>query len=357
MVIMGSAAQVATETVDYLNKRGAKLGVIQVRLYRPWPAAAFLAALPPTVRSIAVLDRTKEPGSGGEPLFLDVVATIGEAVSDGRLTRMPKVIGGRYGLSSKDFTPAMVSGIFDELAKPSPRPRFTVGINDDVTLLSLDYDKDFDIEDPATTRAVFYGLGSDGTVGANKNTIKILGSTPRPTADGTLAAPLYAQGYFVYDSKKSGSRTVSHLRFGPDPIKAPYLISKADFIGCHQWSVLERVDVLAFARKGTILLLNSPYTPEEVFAHLPAPMQAKIIDLGIEVYCVDALEVARAAGLGGRTNTVLQTCFFAISGVLPRDVAIKAVKDSITKTYGKKSQEIVEKTHTAVDHASPTCTR
>ncbi|MCL2785321.1 MAG: pyruvate:ferredoxin (flavodoxin) oxidoreductase [Propionibacteriaceae bacterium] len=347
IVIMGSGAQVVSKTVDHLNAQGAKLGMIQVRLYRPWPVEEFLAALPASVRTIAVLDRTKEPGATGEPLFLDVLATIGEAYSSGALDAMPKIVGGRYGLSSKDFTPAMVAGIFDELAKPSPRPRFTVGINDDVSMLSIDYDANFDIEDPSTMRALFYGLGSDGTVGANKNTIKILGST---VAAGHTE-PLYAQGYFVYDSKKSGSRTVSHLRFGPEPIEAPYLISKADFIGCHQWSVLERVDVLAFARKGTILLINSPYGADEVFAQLPQPMQQKIIDLEIEVYTIDANEVARAAGLGNRTNTVLQTCFFAISGVLPSDVAIEAVKYSITKTYMKKSPQVVEKNHAAVDQS------
>ncbi|MCL2736813.1 MAG: pyruvate:ferredoxin (flavodoxin) oxidoreductase [Propionibacteriaceae bacterium] len=347
IVVMCSGGEVVHETVSYLTARGAKVGVITVRLYRPWPTEAFLAALPATVRTIAVLDRTKEPGSNGEPLFQDVLTTVGEAYSRGALDTMPRVIGGRYGLSSKDFTPAMVTGIVDEMAGPSPRPRFTVGITDDVSLLSLDYDRDVDIESPSTTRAVFYGLGSDGTVGANKNTIKILGTTPAEGRD----EPLYAQGYFVYDSKKSGSRTVSHLRFGPDPIRAPYLISKADFIGCHQWSVLERVDVLAYARPGTILLINSAHAPDQVFAHLPEPMQQRIIDLGIQVYTIDANEVARSAGLGGRTNTVLQTCFFAISGVLPTDVAIKAVKDAITKTYQKKSAEIVEKNHTAVDHA------
>jgi len=346
VVVMGSGGQVVKATVDYLNAHGAKVGLLQIRLYRPWPAAAFLAALPDTVRTIAVLDRTKEPGSNGEPLFLDVQATLAEAFADGRLGHLPRVIGGRYGLSSKDFTPGMAKGIFDELAKDSPRPRFTVGINDDVSLSSLDFDPDFDLEDPKTTRAVFYGLGSDGTVGANKNTIKILGST---VPEGRTE-PFYAQGYFVYDSKKSGSRTVSHLRFGPDPITAPYLISKADFIGCHQWSVLERVDVLAFARPGTVVLVNSPFPPDQVFAELPRPMQRKIIDLKLELYSIDANEVARAAGLGGRTNTVLQTCFFAISGVLPREAAIAAVKQSITKTYGKKSQDIVAKNHTAVDH-------
>ncbi|MDR2974795.1 MAG: pyruvate:ferredoxin (flavodoxin) oxidoreductase [Propionibacteriaceae bacterium] len=346
-IIMGSGGEVVAQTVDYLNARGAKTGVLQVRLYRPWPTEALLAALPTTVKKIAVLDRTKEPGASGEPMFLDVASTIGEAYSQGRVATMPTIIGGRYGLSSKEFTPGMVKGIYDELAKASPRPRFTVGINDDVTMLSLDYDKDFDIEDPKTTRAVFYGLGSDGTVGANKNSIKILGSTAPEGRD----EPFFAQGYFVYDSKKSGSRTVSHLRFGPDPIQAPYLISKADFIGCHQWSILERVDVLNFARPGTVLLINTPYSADKVFAELPEPIQAKIIDLGIQLYAIDANEVARAAGLGGRTNTVLQTCFFAISGVLPRDVAIDAIKKSITKTYGKKSQEIVEKNHTAVDHS------
>ena len=260
---------------------------------------------------------------------------------------MPMVIGGRYGLSSKELTPGMVVGVFDELAKPAPRPRFTVGINDDVTLTSIDYDPDLDIEDPSTLRAVFYGLGSDGTVGANKNSIKILGST-KPEG---RSEPFYAQGYFVYDSKKSGSRTVSHLRFGPDPIQAPYLISKADFIGCHHWSILERVDVLEAARPGATVLLNSPYPAQETFSHLPEPMQATIIDRGLSVWAVDANEVAREAGLGGRTNTVLQTCFFAISGVLPRDAAIEAVKKSITKTYGKKSAEIVTKNHLAVDHS------
>ena len=347
IVVIGSGGQVVKATVDYLNARGAKVGLLQVRLYRPWPVAAFLAALPASAKTIAVLDRTKEPGSNGEPLFLDVSATVAEAFSTGVIDHLPRVIGGRYGLSSKDFTPGMVQGIFDELARVSPRPRFTVGINDDVSLSSIDYDADLDIEDPTTTRAVFYGLGSDGTVGANKNTIKILGSTLPEGRD----QPFQAQGYFVYDSKKAGSRTVSHLRFGPEPINAPYLVSQADFIGCHQWSILERVDVLASARPGTVVLINAPYPPERVFAELPRPMQQKIIDLGLELYCIDANEVARAAGLGGRTNTVLQTCFFAISGVLPRDAAIAAIKAAISTTYAKKSQDVVDKNHTAVDHA------
>ncbi|MDR0417251.1 MAG: 2-oxoacid:acceptor oxidoreductase family protein, partial [Propionibacteriaceae bacterium] len=282
IVILGSGGQTVRATVAHLVAQGQKVGVLQVRLYRPWPAEAFLAALPATAQRIAVLDRTKEPGSGGEPLFLDVATTVAEAFGAGRLAAMPKVIGGRYGLSSKEFTPGMAAGVFEELAKPAPRPRFTVGIKDDVTLLSLDYDPRLDIEDPATVRAVFYGLGSDGTVGANKNTIKILGST---IPEGRTE-PLFAQGYFVYDSKKSGSRTVSHLRFGPDPIEAPYLVTKADFIGCHQWSILERVDVLTAARPGTTLLLNAPYGPDEVFARLPAPMQRRIIDLGVKVYTI-----------------------------------------------------------------------
>ena len=383
VVVMGSGAETCVQGVDHLLAQGEKVGVVQIRLYRPWPVDAVLAAIPTSARVVAVLDRTKEPGSSGEPLFLDIVSTLGEAYYSGRRSRMPSVIGGRYGLSSKEFTPGMVVGVFDEMAKPAPRPRFTVGINDDVSLTSLSYDSDLDVESADTLRAVFYGLGSDGTVGANKNTIKILGSVPRTTgstrpggsdvattpsaepsddpghddeADGGEAdeaggEPFWAQGYFVYDSKKSGSRTVSHLRFGPEPIKAPYLVSKAGFIGCHHWSILERVDVLEYARPGTTLLLNSQYPVAEVFDRLPRSMQQRIIDLGIRVFAINANEVARAAGLGSRTNTVLQTCFFAISGVLPTDAAIAAVKGAITKTYGKKSAEIVTKNHLAVDHA------
>ena len=347
VIVMGSGTQSVTAAVDRLVAQGRKVGVISIRMYRPWPTEAVLAAIPESVKRIAVLDRTKEPGSGGEPLYLDVVATLGEAYSTGVRASMPHIIGGRYGLSSKEFTPAMAAGIFDELAKPSPRPRFTVGITDDVSLTSIDYDATADYEDPTVHRAVFYGLGSDGTVGANKNTIKIIGSTV-PEGQST---PLHAQGYFVYDSKKSGSRTVSHLRFGPNPIEAPYLVNQAGFIGCHHWSILERVDVLEFARPGTTLLLNSSYSSDVVFDHLPVSMQRKIIDLGIHLYTIDATEVARAVGLGRRTNTVLQTCFFAISGVLQRAVAIEAVKKAITKTYGKKSAEIVTKNHAAVDES------
>jgi pyruvate-ferredoxin/flavodoxin oxidoreductase len=338
-VIMGSGAQTVRSTVEYLNAQGAKVGVVQLRLYRPFPTEQVLAAIPTTARVVAVLDRTKEPGAGGEPLFLDVAAAIGEAHAAGRREHMPLLVGGRYGLSSKEFTPAMVVGIFDELALASPRPRFTIGINDDVTMLSLPYDPSLDLEDPATLRAVFYGLGSDGTVGANKNSVKILGAI-----DDT-----YAQGYYVYDSKKSGSRTVSHLRFGPKPIEAPYLVSKAGFIGCHHWSILERVDVLEFARPGTVLLINTPYEPSDVFGHLPQQMQRRIIDLGIELWAIDANMVARKAGMGRRTNTVLQTCFFAISNVLPRDEAIAEVKRTIQKTYGRKGADVVAKNEAAVD--------
>ncbi len=341
VVVMGSGIEAILPVVERMNAEGARVGVLQIRLYRPFPTEAFLEALPPSVTRLAVLDRTKEPGASGEPLFLDVTSVLGEAVAGGAREKLPVTIGGRYGLSSKEFTPAMARAVFDELAAESPRPRFTVGIHDDVTNLSLDYDPALDFEDPETLRAVFYGLGSDGTVGANKNTIKILGSS----------ADTFAQGYFVYDSKKSGSRTVSHLRFGPNPIRAPYLVSQAGFIGCHHWSILERVDILEFARPGTVLLLNSPHGPEETWHQLPAPMQRRIVELGIRVYVIDAGKVARAAGLGSRTNTILQTCFFAISGVLPRERAIERIKAAITKTYARKSAEVVRKNHDAVDSA------
>ena len=339
VVIMGSGIETMTPVVAHLNESGEKVGVLFVRLYRPFPKEHLLDALPTTVRKIAVLDRTKEPGSGGEPLFLDVSSAVGESVARGDRDVMPVLIGGRYGLSSKEFTPAMAKAVYDELAKDRPRPRFTVGINDDITHLSLEVDPDFQLLDPQTHRAVFYGLGSDGTVGANKNTIKIIGSDP-----GT-----YAQGYFVYDSKKSGSRTVSHLRFGPNPIQAPYLVTRSNFIGCHHWSILERVDVLEFAQPGATLLINSPYPVDQVWEQLPRPMQDKIVELGISLYVIDASTVARAAGLGSRTNTVLQTCFFAISGVMPREEAIEKVKAAITKTYARKSMAIVQKNHEAVD--------
>ncbi|WP_028708940.1 pyruvate:ferredoxin (flavodoxin) oxidoreductase [Propionicicella superfundia] len=341
LVVMGSGAQTARQTAAYLNHDGEGVGVVEVRLFRPFPVAALLAAIPATARRIAVLDRTKEPGSAGEPLYLDVVAALGEAVSRGERPEMPIVIGGRYGLSSKEFTPGMVSGIFSELELDAPRARFTIGITDDVSGTSLPYPADLDVEDAATMRAVFYGLGSDGTVGANKNTIKILGGS----------GDYFAQGYFVYDSKKSGSRTVSHLRFDPKPIEAPYLVRQAGFIGCHHWSILERVDVLEYARPGTILLLNAPYAPEEVFGMLPRPMQQRIIDLNVQVWTIDATAVARKSGMGNRTNTVLQTCFFAISNVLPSDESIAKVKQAIRKTYGRRGADVVARNEAAVDAA------
>jgi len=340
IVVMGSGAQTASETAVYLAARGEKVGVVTVRLFRPFPAAALLAALPPTVRRVAVLDRTKEPGSLGEPLFLDVLGALAEAHAAGRLEAMPAVTGGRYGLSSKEFTPGMAAGVFAGLAARHPKPRFTVGITDDVSGTSLDF-ADLDIEPPGTVRAVFFGLGSDGTVSANKNTIKILGADER----------LHAQGYFVYDSKKSGSQTVSHLRFGPEPIRAPYLVQGASFVGCHQAELLERVDVLGRAAPGATLLLNSPRPEAEVWDSLPRPVQEQILAKKITLYAIDASQVARDAGLPGRVNTVLQTCFFAISGVLPRDDAIGAIKSAIAKTYGRRGAEVVERNNAAVDRA------
>jgi pyruvate-ferredoxin/flavodoxin oxidoreductase len=341
LVLMGSGAETVKETVAALVERGERVGVVQVRLYRPFPAAALLAALPTTVRAVGVLDRTKEPGSFGEPLYLDVVAALAESCADGDRTVMPRVSGGRYGLSSKEFTPAMVAGAFAELACELPRRRFTIGIDDDVSHTSVEYDPTFDIESPRTVRAVFFGLGSDGTVGANKNTVKILGAE-----EG-----LNAQAYFVYDSKKSGSQTESHLRFGPDPIRAPYLVTGANFIGCHQFRFLDKVDVLDRAAAGATLLLNCRLSKEKVWDALPRRVQEQILDKGITVFTVDADRVAREAGLAGRINIVLQTCFFAISDVLPRDRAIARIKESITKTYGKRGAEVLAKEMTAVDGA------
>ena len=339
IVVMGSAAQTVGETVAHLLGRGERVGVLQVRLYRPFPARELLDALPASVRRVAVLDRTKEPGSSGEPLFLDVVAALAEAYTGGERAVLPLVTGGRYGLSSKELTPGMVAGVFAELARERPRPRFTIGINDDVSGLSLPYDASLDIEPPGTVRAVFFGLGSDGTVGANKNTIKILGAEEN----------LNAQGYFVYDSKKSGSQTVSHLRFGPQPIRAPYLVQQASFVGCHHFGLLDRLDVLGLAAPGATLLLNCAQPADEVWDALPRPVQEKILAKRIEVYAIDAGQIARDAGLAGRTNTVLQTCFFAISGVLPREEAIAKIKSAIAKTYGRRGAEVVARNHAAVD--------
>ena len=288
--------------------------MLQVRLYRPFAADAFLAALPETVRAIAVLEQTKEPGATGEPLYLDVVTTLAQAVAAGQRRMLPRVIGGRYGLSSKDFSPAMAKAAFDELKQAAPRNSFTVGINDDVSHTSLTPDPAFRVEPPDVVAAVFYGLGADGTVGANKNSVKIIAED----------AGLYAQGYFVYDSHKSGAQTVSHLRFGPQPIQAPYLIQQASFVGVHQFQFVERLDMLRLAAPGATLLLNAPFGPDDVWDHLPRAMQQRIIDLKLRLYVIDASGVAAEAGLRGRANTVLQTCFFALSGVLPRDRAIDA---------------------------------
>jgi pyruvate-ferredoxin/flavodoxin oxidoreductase len=338
LVVMGSGGETVRETVAWLGARGERVGVAQVRLYRPFPARALVAALPASVRRIAVLDRTKEPGSIGEPLFLDVVAALTESHEDGERV-LPRVSGGRYGLSSKEFTPGMVAGVFEELTAERPRRRFTVGILDDVSHTSVSYDASFDIESPDTVRAVFFGLGSDGTVGASKNTIKILGEH------------LHAQGYFVYDSKKSGSQTVSHLRFGPEPIRAPYLVASASFVGCHQFGLLERVDVLGRAAPGATLLLNCRHSPEEVWDALPRPVQEQILTKRIELYAIDAGRIAREVGLAGRVNVVLQTCFFAISGVLPREQAIARIKDAIAKSYGRRGAEVVQRNQAAVDRA------
>ena len=341
LILMGSGAQTAAQTVGALNARGERVGVIQVRLYRPFPAEALLAALPETVRTIGVMDRTKEPGSFGEPLYLDVVAALTDAHCRGERSMLPRVCGGRYGLSSKEFTPGMVAGVFDELAQEKPRSHFTVGIDDDVSGSSIRYDPAFDIESPDTIRAVFFGVGSDGTVGANKNTIKILGAEEN----------LYAQGYFVYDSKKSGSQTVSHLRFGPEPIKAPYLVSQADFVGCHHSRFLDKADVLGRAAPGAALLLNSRRPAHQVWDSLPRPVQQQIVDKGVRVYAVDAGRIARDIGLAGRINVVLQTCFFAISDVLPRDEAISRIKETVAKTYAEHGTDVVQRELAAVDYA------
>lgn len=335
IVMMGSGCEAAHETVDYLTAQGEKVGLLKVRLYRPFDMRGFAEALPQTVKAVAVLDRTKEPGSTGEPLYLDCVTALHEEWQ-GR--SIPRVVGGRYGLSSKEFTPAMVKVVFDNLTQPKPKNHFTVGINDDVSLSSLDYDPEFSIEPDSVVRAVFYGLGADGTVGANKNSIKIIGEN----------TDNYAQGYFVYDSKKSGTMTVSHLRFGANPIRSNYLITKASFVACHQPGFLERHDMLKDSVPGGVFLLNTPYGPDEVWDTLPQPIQEQIIGKNLRFYVIDALKIAQQAGMRGRINTVMQVCFFAISGVLPREEAIAAIKQSIEKTYGKKGEEIVEMNLNAV---------
>ena len=339
IIIMGSGGETVAETVDALNAKGEKTGVIQVRLYRPFSLEHLLKVLPASVTSIAVLDRTKESGAAGEPMYQDVLATLVDALQQDKLKKLPRLIGGRYGLSSKEFTPAMVKAVFDELKKDKPKNNFTVGINDDVTHTSLVYDPSYKLDESSWRQGLFFGLGADGTVGANKNTIKIIGEN----------TPLYAQGYFVYDSKKSGARTVSHLRFGPKPIRAPYLISKADFIACHQFNFTEKVEMLEFAADGATFLLNSPYDKDEVWSKLSGQVQKNIIDKKIKFYVIDATTVARDTGMSGRINTIMQTCHFALSGVLPREDAIKQIKKAIEKTYFKKGQKVIDQNFKAVD--------
>ena len=345
IVLMGSAAGATTEAVETMTATGEKVGLLTVRLYRPFPSAALCAALPPTTRAIAVLDRTKEPGAVGEPLYLDVLAALAEAAASGDLpltNGMPRVIGGRYGLASKELTPAHVAGVFDELAAERPKPHFTVGIYDDVTRLSVEPDRTVRYARPAgEVQAMFFGLGSDGTVGANKSSIKIIGEQ----------TDQFAQGYFVYDSKKSGSVTVSHLRFGPQPIRSTYLIDDADFVACHQFGLLEKLKVLEYARPGATFLLNSPWGPEEVWAHLPLEVQRELIAKHFDMWVIDADRVARDAQMGARVNTVMQPCFFALSGVLPADEAISHIKTSVQKAYASRGQAIVERNFAAIDAA------
>ncbi len=339
IVIMGSGAETVHETVEELNKQGEKVGVLKIRLFRPFDTKAFVAALPKTVKAIATLDRTKEPGAIGEPIYLDIRTAIGEAQSEKWMEGgYPRVLGGRYGLGSKEFTPAMVKAVFDNLGSDNPKNHFTLGINDDVTDSSLTI-PDFHIDHPGRFQGMFYGLGSDGTVGANKNSIKIIGEE----------TDNYAQGYFVYDSKKAGAVTVSHLRFGPDPIRSPYLCSKADFVACHNFSFLEKYDMLDSAKEGAVFLLNSPYSAEEVWDHMPDEIEQKIIAKKVKFYVIDAIKLADELGLGARINTIMQTCFFAISNVLPQDEAIAHLKKAIKKTYGRKGDEVVQMNFKAVD--------
>ncbi len=341
VVVMGSGAEVGHETVENLNAKGEKVGLLKVRLYRPFCVKSFMEALPATVKKIAVLDRTKESGAIGEPLYLDVVSAVNEglALGYGKLKTAPKIVGGRYGLSSKEFTPTMVKAVYDNMKKHEPKDHFTVGINDDVTHTSLEYDAAFSTEPDSVVRALFYGLGADGTVGANKNSIKIIGEN----------TDNYAQGYFVYDSKKSGAMTVSHLRFGPQPIRSSYLVSKANFVACHQWIFLERYDMLSSLVEGGVFLVNSPFGPDEIWDHLPREVQQQLITKKAKFYTIDAYQVAKDTGMGSRMNTIMQVCFFAISKVLPREDAIEAIRKSIRYTYGRKGEDVVAKNLKAVD--------
>ncbi len=342
ILLMGSGLGAAQETLDHLTARGEKVGLIKVRLFRPFDPGQLLAALPVTTTRIAVLDRTKEPGADGEPLYKDLVTALAQALAEGRLATMPRVVGGRYGLSSKEFTPAMVKGVFDELAKDDPKNHFTVGILDDVTQTSLDWDPTFATDAAqGVTACVFYGLGSDGTVSANKNSIKIISEE----------TPNYGQGYFQYDSKKAGAVTISHLRFGPQPIHSTYLIgdNEASFVACHQPTFLTRYDMLDKAAKGGIFLLNSATPADRVWDDLPRKMQQTMIQKGLSFYVIDAYAIAAETGMGRRINTIMQTCFFAISGILPKEEAIERIKEAVKKTYGKKGQRLLERNFAAID--------
>jgi len=341
LVVMGSGAETSRATSEWLNRNGRKTGVLKVRLFRPFSVRRFVQALPLTTRRIAVLDRTKEPGAIGEPLYQDVVTALAEGRSDGEIPESfaPVVVGGRFGLGSKEYNPAMVKAVFDHLREDRPMNHFTVGIVDDVTRRSIPVDETFELTSEKVFEAVFIGLGSDGTVGANKNTIKIIGTE----------TDNHAQAYFVYDSKKSGAMTVSHLRFGPEPIEAPYLVNAARFVGCHQFSFIDRIDVLERAAHGAVFLLNAPYGPDRIWDRLPVEMQRILIEKEIKFYVIDAYAVSRETGMGNRINTIMQTCFFAISGILPREEAIAKIKGAIEKTYGKKGRAIVEKNFAAVD--------
>jgi pyruvate-ferredoxin/flavodoxin oxidoreductase len=335
VIAMGSGADVVEETVNYLVSRGEKVGVVKVHLFRPFSVERFISAIPATVTSIAVLDRTKEPGAIGEPLYEDVRTAIGEAMGAGKshFNAWPTVVGGRYGLGSFEFTPAMAKAVFDNLAAKEPKNHFTVGIVDDVTFTSIPFDEDFALDDDGVKECLFYGLGSDGTVGANKNSIKIIGDETSNSA----------QGYFFYDSKKAGSYTISHLRFGPKAIKKPYLISKANFLACHKFSFVEKLDMLANAKQGGVFLLNSPFPADKV--------QKRIIDKNLRFYVIDAVDIAEKSGMGGRINTIMQTAFFKISGVLPEEEAVEMIKKYTKKTYIRKGAEVVEKNLVAIDMA------
>jgi pyruvate-ferredoxin/flavodoxin oxidoreductase len=341
LILMGSGVETAMATAEKLNAQGENIGVLNVRLYRPFSAKHFIRALPKSVRRIAVLDRTKEPGNSGEPLYKDVITELSQAFTHGDIKTMPLVIGGRYGLSSKEFTPAMAARVFQELKAEQPKNNFTIGIIDDVTHTSLDNIEALDIEPDNVVRAMFFGLGSDGTVGANKNSIKIIGNEPQ----------YHAQGYFVYDSKKAGSQTISHLRFGPDPIKAPYLIESSNFIACHDFNFIETTQMLDRAKQGATFLLNSPFDADSIWDQLPDHMQKDIINKEIQFYVIDGVKVARETGMGRRINTVMQTCFFALSGVMPKDQAISKIKEYAEKTYAKKGPEIVQKNFAAIDQS------